>query len=230
MDPRPAARYHDTAGSSLIDLRRIFCLTRNYSSHAREMGAAPSAPPAIFIKPDTSFLSLSTNDESLIPYPAYGEDLHHEAELVILCLDPVGERYAYGVGLDLTLRDIQAGLKEKSLPWTIAKGFNAAAPTGEFWSSRLIGDDLQTLSFSLEVNDVLKQKGQAADMTLPLSEIPAYVGRYFNLLPGDLIFTGTPEGVGRLSGGDILKLDLMNGQSLLAGYRARIHPPDRTPS
>ncbi|WP_417485942.1 fumarylacetoacetate hydrolase family protein [Maricaulis sp.] len=176
--------------SRTFPVSRIFCIGRNYADHAKEMGAA--AEPIFFAKPASAITCATA-----LPYPTETEDLHHEVELV-LALGENGTIIASGTGVDLTKRDLQAGLKAKSAPWEIAKGFDASAPMGAL----RLGPPPATGSISLGVNGAVRQSGDLAQMILPPQDLLAQLTRFFALQPGDLIFTGTPSGVGALNPGD----------------------------
>lgn len=186
---------------------KIFCVGRNYAAHAAEMNASVPAEPMIFMKPRTA-LSRPGGGELFVP-ESFGE-LHFEIELVLLLGDggrdlsvEAADRLVagYGVGLDLTLRGIQAKAKEVRAPWTVAKGFDASAPVGDFLAP---AEDLSAnpRSLHLTVNGETKQRGSTADMIFSPGTIISFLSRYFTLEAGDLIFTGTPPGVGPLHDGD----------------------------
>ncbi len=196
------------AGSSLrFPLRRIFCVGRNYAEHAREMGAPDSrAPPFFFSKPADAVMSGG----SAVPYPSRTANLHHEIELVVALgrvgrdVDPGDAReliYGYAVGNDLTRRDVQTAMKEQGKPWDIAKGFDHAAPVSAIAPVADIGHP-QRGRIWLEVNSAPRQQGDIADMIWSVPEVIAELSTWFELAPGDLIFTGTPAGVGPLKPGD----------------------------
>ncbi len=185
-------------------VRRIFCVGRNYAAHRAEMGGDDREPPFFFTKPaDALVLSGSA-----IAYARATSDLHHEVELVIAIGTggadiPVAEALAhvfgYAVGVDLTRRDLQAAAKGKGQPWDSAKGFDQSAPLGAIVERR--GSDLKG-AIRLDVNDATRQASQISNMIWSVPEIIAECSRLWCLAPGDLIFTGTPEGVGALVPGD----------------------------
>jgi fumarylpyruvate hydrolase len=183
------------AGSDLrFPVRRIFCVGRNYPEHAREMGAKDlRAPPFFFCKPADAVVASG----SVVPFPSRTSDLHHEIELVA-ALGAGGEVFGYAVGNDLTRRDVQAAAKKEGKPWDTAKGFDHSAPLSAI--ARV------TLSpharIWLEVNGKIRQDGDIGDMIWGVPEIIAELSTWFRLEPGDLVFTGTPAGVGRLNPGD----------------------------
>lgn len=196
------------AGSSLrFPVRRIFCVGRNYAEHAREMGASDSrAPPFFFSKPADAVMSAG----SAVPYPSRTANLHHEIELVVAlggggCDVNPGDAldliYGYAVGNDLTRRDVQNAMKEQGKPWDIAKGFDHAAPLSAIAPVADIGHPERGRIW-LEVNSAPRQQGDIADMIWSVPEVIAELSTWFELAPGDLIFTGTPAGVGPLKPGD----------------------------
>lgn len=175
-------------------VRRILCVGRNYAAHRREMGGDDRDPPFFFSKPADAVVLPGAD----VPYPSATSDLHHEIELVVAIGDS-GAIFGFAVGVDLTRRDLQNGFKAKSQPWDAAKGFDASAPisaivptTGAIPQGRI----------TLSVNGETRQAGEVADMIWSVEEILVEAGKLWNLEAGDLIFTGTPEGVGPLVRGD----------------------------
>lgn len=191
----------------------IFCVGRNYVAHIEELNNEIPSEPMIFMKPSGSLL----NDGGVIVLPEFTQNVHFECELVLLVgrssesLEE-GEDIrnlvaGYGVGLDLTARDIQDRLKAKGLPWLKAKGFRHSACVSSFISKELLGNP-DYCYFSLTVNGEMRQSGNTELMMHPISDILAELSMCYGLKEGDLIFTGTPKGVGGLKSGDILNLDL----------------------
>ncbi|BCF95047.1 fumarylacetoacetate hydrolase family protein [Paraburkholderia largidicola] len=190
-------------------VNRIFCVGRNYAEHAREMGHDPDrAPPFFFMKPATSLVV----DGASITYPAMTSDLHHEVELVV-ALSQGGSNlrteealsmvFGYAVGLDMTRRDLQAELKKLGRPWETAKSFDGSAPCSAIRTAST-GGHPSSGTIELSVNGQRRQHGDLADMIWNVPETIAYLSTLFALLPGDLIFTGTPSGVGAVARGDQL--------------------------
>jgi fumarylpyruvate hydrolase len=185
-------------------VRRIFCVGQNYAAHAREMGSDPERkPPFFFTKPADVVVPTG----SRLAYPSLTHDFHHEVELVIAlggggtCIpaDEAGALiYGWGVGIDLTRRDLQAEAKQLGRPWDMAKGFDQSAPLAPL----VTGTPPATAAIRLSVNGQLKQSGDLADMIWSVSEIISKLSAYVRLAPGDLIFTGTPSGVGAIQPGD----------------------------
>lgn len=194
-------------------VRRIFCIARNYASHAREMGMdAERAAPVHFIKPRESL----AQDGAAIVFPPCTELLHHEVELVAAlgaggAEVPVDEAldlvFGYAVGNDLTRRDVQARLREKGLPWEAAKAFDGAAPIGAIAPTSRVGHPTRG-RIRLAVNGELRQDGNLAEMIWKTAEIISHLSRWQRLLPGDLIMTGTPAGVGPLAPGDRVRCEI----------------------
>jgi fumarylpyruvate hydrolase len=186
------------AGSGLrFPVRRIFCVGRNYPEHAREMGATNlHAPPFFFSKPADAVVASG----SVVAFPSRTSDLHHEIELVA-ALGDGGEVFGYAVGNDLTRRDLQALAKKEGRPWDTAKGFDHSAPVTPIVLAAEVGP-LSRGRIWLEVNGALRQEGDIGDMIWSVPEILKELSSWFALRPGDLVFTGTPAGVGRLEPGD----------------------------
>ena len=192
-----------------ISSPRLFCIGRNYADHAAEMNSPVPSKPMVFLKPSTA---LVRNGGEVI-LPAMSNEVHHEVELVAVIgkggknipeAGALGHVAAYAVGLDMTARDIQAEAKKKGHPWSVAKGFDTFAPLGELVPAQKIPDP-QRLSIELRVNGEIRQQGSTANMIFPVARLIAYCSSIFTLLPGDLIYTGTPEGVGPVQTGDILE-------------------------
>ncbi|MEK0420214.1 MAG: hypothetical protein RLZZ161_65 [Bacteroidota bacterium] len=187
---------------------KIICIGRNYAAHVRELNNAMPDEPVIFIKPDTAV--LRNNAPFFIP--EFTRDVHHEIEVVVKINKngkaiPVQFAADYydeiTVGIDFTARDLQSKLKEKGLPWEKAKGFDHSAVIGKFIPKN--GMDMKNLDFHLTKNEQIVQQGNTGMMMHAVDAVIAHVSQYFMLKTGDLIFTGTPEGVGAVSAGDELK-------------------------
>lgn len=187
-------------------VRRIFCVGRNYPEHSREMGFTDRAPPFFFTKPADAVMPSG----SAVPYPPRTLNLHHEVELVValgrggrdvLVSDALELVFGYAVGNDLTRRDVQAAAKDAGRPWDTAKGFDHAAPLSPIVPAMSCGHP-DSGRIWLEVNGELRQQGDLADMIWSVPEVIAELSTWFELAPGDLIFTGTPAGVGPLVAGD----------------------------
>jgi len=186
---------------------KILAVGRNYLEHIKELGNQTPEEPVIFSKPETAVLR---NNEPFY-YPDFSQDIHHELEIVLKISKPgknIEEKFAHkyydeiGLGIDFTARDIQSRLKAKGLPWDLAKGFNDSAPVSVFLPKE--NYDLKNLNFRLEVNGETRQTGNTSLMIYSFDYLVSFVSRYFTLKTGDLIFTGTPAGVGPVQPGDRL--------------------------
>jgi len=207
----PAQPSLAVAGSQeRFPIRRVFCVGRNYGAHAREMGSDPNRePPFFFTKPADAVVPAG----GAVPYPPATQDLHHEVELVVALgaggtdIDPSDAMslvWGYGVGLDLTRRDLQAVAKDAGRPWDMAKGFDASAPCSPLIPAAKLGHP-QDARIWLEVNGALRQEGNLNEMIWPIPDVIAHLSRLVTLAPGDLIYTGTPAGVAALKPGDRLR-------------------------
>ncbi|MES2918536.1 MAG: fumarylacetoacetate hydrolase family protein [Pseudomonadota bacterium] len=190
---------------------KVVCVGRNYAAHARELGNAVPEAPILFLKPATAVVALDQG----VTLPAGRGDCHHETEVTVLIgrtLKNASEAQCHaaiaglGLGLDLTLRDLQNELKKNGHPWEVAKAFDGAAPLSGFL--RPDGFVLDDLRFSLAVNGEVRQRGHSADMITPILPLLAYISGIFTLEPGDVVMTGTPEGVAPLRRGDALVLEM----------------------
>ena len=190
-------------------VHRIYCVGRNYAKHAREMGMDPDRePPFFFAKPADAVVANGTP----VPYPPRTANLHHEIELVVAIgtggrdIPPahaLAHVFGYAVGLDLTRRDLQFDAREQGRPWDVAKGFDHSAPVSAIRPAAQMGHPEQGAIW-LEVNGETRQRASLSEMIWSVPEIVAELSTYFELRPGDLIFTGTPEGVGPVQRGDSL--------------------------
>lgn len=208
--PAPEAPSLAVAGSAdRFPVRRIYCVGRNYADHAKEMGADPTRePPFFFMKPADAVVP----DGGDVPYPPGTANLHHEVELVVA----IGRRgrdvapesaldlvWGYAVGNDLTRRDLQTAAKGKGHPWEVGKGFDHSAPIGPLHPAASVGHPAAG-AIAITVNGVERQRGDIADMIWPVPDIVSHLSKLFVLMPGDLIMTGTPAGVGPVVAGDTL--------------------------
>ncbi len=188
---------------------KIICIGRNYAEHAKELKNEIPSEPVWFMKPDTALL----RDGEAFYLPEFSNDIHHEIEIVIK-INKVGkhidEQFAHkyydeiGLGIDFTARDLQAKCKEKGLPWEKAKAFDGSAPIGKFIKKEQLGD-LNNLNFDLKINGESRQLGNTKDLLFSFDKVISYVSKFVTLKVGDLIFTGTPEGVGPVKIGDKLQ-------------------------
>lgn len=188
---------------------KIFCVGRNYSEHAKELNNAVPEAPVIFMKPATALLK----DGAPFYYPEFSKSIHYECELVVKINKNgkhIQEKFArkyfdeITVGIDFTARDIQNNLKTKGLPWELAKGFDGSAVLGNFITIESLSVE-NGIHFSLKKNEAIVQQGNSNDMIFSIEKIIAYISTYFTLLKGDLIYTGTPAGVGEVAVGDKLE-------------------------
>ncbi len=197
---------------------KIICIGRNYTEHAKEMKSEVPTEPVFFLKPETALLKNSKD----FYYPDFTKDLHHEVEIVLkICKNGkhIAEEFAHtyyneiGIGIDFTARDIQMKCKEKGLPWEKAKAFDDSAPVSHFVPKEKFAS-LSNISFNLNINGKLRQQGNTKDLIFSNEKVIAYVSKFITLKTGDLIFTGTPEGVSAVNIGDILEASIEN-QKLL---------------
>lgn len=210
----PGQAVAKVAGSDdLFPVHRVYCVGRNYADHAREMGQREEAEPFFFAKPADAVFTAGPDTPARLPYPPRTAELHHEVELVVALgaggADVPAARardlvWGYAVGLDLTRRDLQARLKGQARPWEIAKSFDRSAPISPIRRADACGA-LDSGRIWLEVNGRLRQDGDLSHMIWSVAEILAHLSRYFRLQAGDLVFTGTPAGVGAIGPGDRLR-------------------------
>ncbi|HYD91492.1 MAG TPA: fumarylacetoacetate hydrolase family protein [Flavobacterium sp.] len=188
---------------------KIICIGRNYSKHIEELQNERPEEPVVFLKPDTAVV------QKQFPFvlPEFSNDVHHEVEILVKInkvgkyIDPKFAHKYYdeiGLGIDFTARDVQAGLKAKGLPWEKAKAFDGSAVVGDFISKETFAN-LNDINFELHSNGTIVQKGNTQQMLWKIDELVAYVSQYFTLRTGDIIFTGTPEGVAKVNQGDVLE-------------------------
>jgi len=197
---------------------KIICIGRNYVEHIRELNSAMPTAPVFFLKPDTALL---TRNRPFF-YPSFTKEIHHEVELVLkVCKvgKAVQKKFAHtyfeeiGLGFDLTARDLQDDAKKKGLPWALSKGFDNAAPVSRFVPKSKF-PDLKNISFHLDLNGKTLQTGNSSLMLYPFDEIITYISQFMTLRTGDLIFTGTPAGVGPVKIGDVLE-GYLEGEKML---------------
>lgn len=193
-------------------MHRVYCVGRNYAEHAKEMGFTGREAPFFFLKPSDAVLEVASDGSSRLPYPGLTKDLQHEVELVVAlgkggrnvtADEAVNLIYGYAVGIDMTRRDLQSEMKKQGRPWCIAKSFEHSAPTGRITPAPLAGR-IEAAGIHLRVNGTERQRSNLSKLIWSIPEIIAHLSRAWELQPGDLIFTGTPEGVGTLHKGDTL--------------------------
>lgn len=210
--PLPPVLVPVAGTESAFPVRRVYCVGRNYVEHAKEMGFTGREPPFFFMKPSDALVVVPEGSTGRIPYPQGTRDLHHEMELVVaigkggsnITADRAGEHiFGYAMGLDMTRRDLQGEAKKLGRPWEVGKAFDASAPIGPIhranssmpWTSGAI---------SLEVNGTVRQSSDISKLIWSISEIIEHLSALWALAPGDLIYTGTPEGVAAVVKGDLM--------------------------
>lgn len=207
-------------------VHRIYCVGSNYRAHAQEMGGTGREPPVFFMKPSDALLPVESGEVGQLPYPSLTHDFHHEVELVVAigeggCDIPPAEAqrhvFGYAVGLDMTRRDLQAEMKKRSGPWCISKGFEHAAPIGPI-TPQAQAAQIGAAVIALNVNGVERQRSAIAQMTWSVPEIIAHLSAAWTLVPGDLVFTGTPSGVAAVERGDLMEASVTG----LAPLRVRV--------
>ncbi|MBY4896544.1 fumarylacetoacetate hydrolase family protein [Cupriavidus sp. AU9028] len=215
---RPAPTGVPIRGSSAsFPVRRVYCVGRNYAAHAREMGADPDRePPFFFCKPSDAVSYVADGSEGAFPYPPGSNNVHYEVELVVAIGKggrdiPVEQAashvYGYAIGLDMTRRDLQNESKKTGRPWETGKAFDRSAPIGPIVRVEDIGHP-ERGAITLSVNGAEKQRGDLSDLIWSVPEMVAYLSRLFELQPGDLIYSGTPEGVGPVTRGDVMNCSI----------------------
>ena len=194
-------------------IHRIYCVGRNYAEHAKEMGFTGREPPFFFMKPADAVLVVNDGDTGTLPYPSLTANLHHEIELVvaigkggknITAADALQHVYGYAIGLDMTRRDLQNDMKKQGRPWCIGKGFDDSAPIGPITPVAKMAD-IAKAAIWLEVNGQERQRSNLSQLIWSIAETIEHLSSAWTLQPGDLIFTGTPEGVGAVVQGDLLE-------------------------
>jgi fumarylpyruvate hydrolase len=198
---------------ALFPVRRVYCVGRNYAAHAREMGSDPDRePPFFFCKPDNSVVYVKQGEVGTIAYPPQSADFQHEIELVVaigkggsnISQEKANEHvFGYAVGLDMTRRDLQLNLREKGRPWELGKAFDESAPIGPIYPVSKVGHPSNADIF-VKVDGVIKQRSDINMLIWSVPEVIFYLSKYFTLQPGDLIYSGTPEGVGKVERGQTM--------------------------
>ncbi len=197
--PQPALSIHGT--DQEFPIRRVHCVAKNYSDHIREMGGDPQRIKPKFFSKSAHAVTAGVSEVS-IPYPPATQDLHYEVELVV-ALGEDAKIFGYGIGIDFTKRDLQAVAKESGMPWDTAKNFSGAAAISQITPISQCGE-ITKGAISLAVNGEIHQQGDLAQMIYDVQEIMDHLNGYDPLLPGDIIFTGTPAGVGAVKTGDVM--------------------------
>jgi len=211
--PPAAAATVPVAGGGEFPVHRIYCVGRNYAEHAVEMGFSGREPPFFFMKPADAVVAVPEGTTGAIAYPPLTTNLHHEIELVVAigkggrnidAADAASHIWGYAVGLDMTRRDLQNEMKKQGRPWCIGKAFEQSAPIGTLVPFAQTGELLQG-AITLAVNGQVKQKGDLRELIWSVNETIEQLSAAWTLQPGDLIFTGTPSGVGAVVRGDVME-------------------------
>lgn len=213
IPPAPQASVPVAGTADRFPVHRIYCVGRNYAEHAKEMGFTGREPPFFFMKPADAVLPVAAGETGHMPYPTLTANLHHEIELVVAigkggadikAQDALQHIWGYAVGLDMTRRDLQNDMKKQGRPWCIGKGFEASAPIGPITPVAQAGD-VEKAAIWLQVNGADRQRSNVHQLIWNIAETIEHLSAAWTLQPGDLIFTGTPEGVGAVVRGDVLE-------------------------
>ena len=211
--PAPAPSVPVVGTEAQFPVHRIYCVGRNYEEHAKEMGFTGREPPFFFMKPADAIVVAPPGATTPLPYPSLTPNLHHEIELVvaigkggknIAAADALSHIYGYAVGLDMTRRDLQNDMKKQGRPWSIGKGFDYSAPIGPITPAAQAGN-VGKAGIWLQVNGVDRQRSNVAQLIWNIAETIEHLSAAWELQPGDLIYTGTPEGVSAVVTGDVLE-------------------------
>ena len=211
--PPPVVSVPVLGTTERFPVHRIYCVGRNYVEHAKEMGFTGREPPFFFLKPADTLVVAEASQTATMPYPSLTTNLHHEIELVVAigqggrnirAEDAAQHIYGYAVGLDMTRRDLQNDMKKQGRPWCIGKAFDASAPIGPITPAAQAGDIAQAAIW-LQVNGADRQRSTVAQLIWNIAETIEHLSAAWELAPGDLIYTGTPEGVGAVVRGDTLE-------------------------
>lgn len=212
FEPTPVVTVPVVGKTEQFPVHRIYCVGRNYEEHAKEMGFTGREPPFFFMKPADSLLVVNAGEIGDMPYPSLTKNLHHEIELVVAigkggkdiqAADALSHIYGYAVGLDMTRRDLQNEMKKQGRPWCIGKGFDHSAPIGPITPAAQAGD-VAHAEIYVQVNGNDRQRSNVSQLIWNIAETIEYLSAAWELQPGDLIYTGTPEGVGAVVAGDTL--------------------------
>ena len=211
--PAPAPSVPVVGTEAQFPVHRIYCVGRKYEEHAKEMGFTGREPPFFFMKPADAIVVAPPGATTPLPYPSLTTNLHHEIELVvaigkggknIAAADALSHIYGYAVGLDMTRRDLQNDMKKQGRPWSIGKGFDHSAPIGPITPAAQAGN-VGKAGIWLQVNGVDRQRSNVAQLIWNIAETIEHLSAAWELQPGDLIYTGTPEGVSAVVTGDVLE-------------------------
>ncbi|HZN48797.1 MAG TPA: fumarylacetoacetate hydrolase family protein [Ramlibacter sp.] len=228
FQPAPPVAVPIVGRSERFPVRRIYCVGRNYVEHAKEMGFTGREAPFFFLKPADAAVAVEAGQTATIPYPSLTKDLHHEIELVA-CIGKGGKNikaadarkhiFGYAVGLDMTRRDLQGEMKKQGRPWCIGKGFDHSAPIGAITPAEQAGD-IERAEIWLQVNGKDRQRSDVSKLIWNIGEIIEHVSAAWELAPGDLVYTGTPEGVAAVVAGDTL----VGGVKGLSDISVKVQP------
>ena len=214
FDPAPVVSVPVAGADTRFPVRRIYCVGRNYEAHAREMGHDPDRePPFFFAKPADAIVYVAPGETGDFPYPSQSKNVHFEMEMVaaigkggkdIPAASALDHVYGYALGLDMTRRDLQGAAKKLGRPWDTGKGFDHSAPIGPIHPVSQVGH-IGSGAIWLTVNGEEKQRSDISQLIWPVADTIAFLSTLFELQPGDLIYTGTPEGVGAIVKGDVMR-------------------------
>jgi fumarylpyruvate hydrolase len=224
----PVAAVPVVGSEQTFPVRRIYCVGRNYAEHAQEMGFTGREPPFFFAKPADAIVNVAPGETVTIPYPSQSSNVHHEIELVVA----IGKRgtniseadaaeyiFGYAVGIDMTRRDLQLELRKAGRPWELGKAYDQSAPIGPIHPARQTGP-INAARIWIDVNGEKRQDSDTSKLIWSVNETIAYLSRYFELQPGDLIYSGTPAGVGAVIPGDLMS----GGIEGLGEIRVKVGP------
>jgi fumarylpyruvate hydrolase len=212
FEPTPVVSVPVVGKAERFPVHRIYCVGRNYEEHAKEMGFTGREPPFFFMKPADAALVVNAGETGDMPYPSLTKNLHHEIELVVAigksgknikASDALSHVYGYAVGLDMTRRDLQNDMKKQGRPWCIGKGFDHSAPIGPITPAALAGD-VANAEIYVQVNGEDRQRSTTSQLIWNIAETIEHLSAAWELQAGDLIYTGTPEGVGAVVAGDTM--------------------------
>ncbi len=226
FSPTPTVGVPVVGQSAAFPVHRVYCVGRNYEDHAKEMGFTGREPPFFFFKPVDAVVVVPAGETGAMPYPPLTKDLHHEIELVVAigtggknikAADAHQHIFGYAVGLDMTRRDLQSDMKKQGRPWCIGKGFDHSAPIGPITPKAQAGD-IENAEIWLQVNEKDRQRSNVSKLIWNIAETIEHLSAAWELKPGDLIYSGTPEGVAAVVAGDVL----VGGVAGLEGLKVRI--------
>ena len=212
FNPAPPVSVPVQGSEKHFPVHRVYCVGRNYEEHAKEMGFTGREPPFFFLKPTDALVVVNAGETGSLPYPSLTQNLHHEIELVVAigtggknikAVDAHKHIFGYAVGLDMTRRDLQNEMKKQGRPWCIGKAFDQSAPIGPITPVQA-ARDIANAEISLQVNGVTRQRSQVSKLIWNIAETIEHLSAAWELQPGDLIYTGTPEGVAAVVTGDTM--------------------------